>query len=277
MMRWVRPVEPGNFRARVADSEGAVAAIASFGPPSSKDFKPVWQPWKKYFIEAQHDRCGYCDLPLSGHGDVEHYRPKAGLEDLPLWTPAERKRPNARFVSDWAWWWLAYNWSNYLAACERCNQIWKANLFPVSGGHTGAPARGVSQVPLLLNPFDGPHPEAHLTFDRVGVVSAQAGSPYGLATIRTCGLYRIDLIEKRYAAADAAHRFMAGLDHVSRDLRERALLDIGRAGSVRTPLASVMRCIWRSKTEIAWRDSFETAPDGWDQPLREVYELVVGV
>ncbi len=56
--------------------------------------------------------CAYCqcDLPGNDRGDVEHFRPKS------------------------TYWWLAYDFGNYLLSCSRCNRRFKREKFPLPEG-----------------------------------------------------------------------------------------------------------------------------------------------
>lgn len=55
---------------------------------------------------AMHGRvCAYCQCSLDDTSEVEHFRPKS------------------------VYWWLAYDFSNYLLSCSRCNQK-KGKVFP---------------------------------------------------------------------------------------------------------------------------------------------------
>src|SRR5206468_3497187 len=72
--------------------------------------------------EAQHGKCAFCESKVdhTAHGDVEHFRPKAGYRQsvgAPLESPG--------------YYWLAYEWSNLFFACPKCNQSHKKNLFPL--------------------------------------------------------------------------------------------------------------------------------------------------
>lgn len=276
MMRWVRPPEDPALRDRVAKAEATVRTLAAEGRPSSEHFDPLWRRIKRIkrtFVDAQRDRCGYCDLALSGWGDVEHFRPKAALTRLEPGADGVDPAPEV-LVSDRGWWWLAYAWSNWLVACERCNQRWKRGLFPVVGGHDGPPCPDDPlQEPLLLHPFDGPDPEAHLGFDRNGAIRPQNASPYALETIRTYGLHRPDLVEKRHMVCDSAHRALTDLDDPHARVRRRALDLLGRQGTASTAFAGVTRCIWREATEIPWRSAFQPG-DPWDQPRQTLLALV---
>ena len=274
MMRWMRPQEPADFEPKVEPLRATIARLAKIGRIRSDDFDPKWKNWKPTFLTAQHNRCAYCDLNITGWADIEHFRPKAGLDFLAHFSPAEPPRPKPNAVSDRGWWWLAYAWSNYLVACEQCNQKWKKNLFPLLGGHAGSPSQTDSEVPLLLHPFDGPDPEAHLTFDREGAVSAQGQSPYGMATIRTCGLYRPSLAEARHSTAAATHENLADLDSGVREVRLKALRTLARDGSPGTSLASVTRCIWRDKTDVPWNSAFILGADGGCSPSEALREIV---
>ena len=53
--------------------------------------------------------CAYCDreLPGTDRGDVDHFRPKN------------------------IYWWLAYQFDNYLLACSACNSSYKIKRFPI--------------------------------------------------------------------------------------------------------------------------------------------------
>ncbi len=62
-----------------------------------------WKQAKPQLMAETHGKCAYCEAPTSmvAYGDVEHYRPKS------------------------TYWWLAYNYENYLASCQLCNQKFK--------------------------------------------------------------------------------------------------------------------------------------------------------
>jgi len=70
-----------------------------------------WKKAKDQLKEETHDKCAYCEAPTSmvAYGDVEHFRPKS------------------------KYWWLAYNYDNYLVSCQLCNQKFKKAKFPIPG------------------------------------------------------------------------------------------------------------------------------------------------
>lgn len=70
-----------------------------------------WKNAKNQLKKESHGKCAYCEATTSvvAHGDVEHYRPKS------------------------IYWWLAYDYDNYLYACQICNQVYKSDNFPVAG------------------------------------------------------------------------------------------------------------------------------------------------
>ncbi|MEM7205292.1 MAG: hypothetical protein AAF628_33865 [Planctomycetota bacterium] len=76
-----------------------------------------WKKSKDQLRIETHDKCAYCEAPSQAvaHGDVEHYRPKS------------------------IYWWLAYNYDNYLVSCQLCNQKFKSNNFPVFDQRLAAP------------------------------------------------------------------------------------------------------------------------------------------
>ncbi len=69
----------------------------------------IWGKSKAQLLKESANKCAYCEAPLKAvaYGDVEHYRPKS------------------------IYWWLAYNYENYLASCTLCNQAFKKDYFPL--------------------------------------------------------------------------------------------------------------------------------------------------
>ena len=76
-----------------------------------------WKKVKDQLKLEAYDKCAYCEAPNSmvAYGDVEHYRPKS------------------------VYWWLAYNYDNYLVSCQLCNQSYKSDNFPVKNARIKAP------------------------------------------------------------------------------------------------------------------------------------------
>ena len=64
-------------------------------------------------LYACHGRvCAYCcdSLPRNDRGDVEHFRPKSEVKEAP---------------AHGGYWWVAYEFSNYLMSCSLCNRLQK--------------------------------------------------------------------------------------------------------------------------------------------------------
>lgn len=127
-------------------------------------------------------KCAYCETYYASQApvDIEHYRPKGGVEDDP---------------DHWGYWWLAADWMNLLPSCIDCNRrryqvlptpdtaslldlrasgkpIWqsgKESAFPVM---PGTRARGLgddpdqevlTEKPYLLDPCRD-DPDEHLEY-----------------------------------------------------------------------------------------------------------------
>lgn len=71
-------------------------------------------------------KCAYCeaDYDATQPADVEHYRPKGGVDG-----GAGLKKPG--------YWWLAAAWHNLLPSCIRCNRLEKQTLFDGAELKTG--------------------------------------------------------------------------------------------------------------------------------------------
>jgi hypothetical protein len=144
---------------------------------------------KDALIKAQHDKCFLCESKIThvSHGDVEHFRPKAGYRQSAgdkLQTPG--------------YYWLAYEWGNLFLACQICNQVFKKNLFPL----TNPTARAVThkkpvskEEPLFIDP-SREDPELLIAF-RQEIPYPVNNDPRAKATIQGLGLDRAKLNERR--------------------------------------------------------------------------------
>jgi uncharacterized protein (TIGR02646 family) len=72
-------------------------------------------------LYAMHGRvCAYCGADVCEAGnDVEHFRPKSNVQDS---------------KTHGGYWWLAYEFCNYLLSCVICNQRYKVDRFPLRQG-----------------------------------------------------------------------------------------------------------------------------------------------
>lgn len=139
--------------------------------------------------KAQHDKCCFCESKVThvAHGDVEHFRPKAGscqeVGDA-LRTPG--------------YYWLAYDWDNLLFCCQLCNQRHKRNLFPLANPARRATSHRhsiTSEAPLFVHPaLDDP--SRYITFHDEYAVAVD-GNDRGTKTIVALELNRPDLREVR--------------------------------------------------------------------------------
>ncbi|NJL27205.1 MAG: hypothetical protein HC897_04605 [Thermoanaerobaculia bacterium] len=168
---------------------------------------------KTYFFNQEapfYGKCAYCEAPVADyqHGDVDHFRPKAGVTD-------EHDRP----VPHPGYYWLAYDWRNLLPTCTRCNQpaenggqkIGKHMRFPVEGSHALRPAEVASEKPLLIHPgSDRPEddPARHLRVNAMTGLMAHT-SERGRLCIEIFGLnLRGQLVEDRKRAATEARSLL---------------------------------------------------------------------
>ena len=223
----------------------------------------IWGDVKPYFMEAQHRKCGFCEVIITeSTGDVEHYRPKNAV-----WSLAERGAEQEhlvnirgrRFNKDFAsgYWWLAYSWDNYLVSCPTCNQKWKSALFTVAEQRTSPPAVGDenAETPMLMDPFGWESPSAHLEFDDLGQVQALANSPIGSDTIVTCGLDRESLRSSRFEKAVRAFALLRNLSQAATpDGTMQILADFYELGRPEYVHYGMVRCIFVQNTGISWED-----------------------
>ena len=128
-------------------------------------------------------KCAYCETSLESP-DIEAFRPKQRAANL------DRK------LDDDHYWWLAFEWANYLPACRQCNTL-KGQRFPVKGprarvGTVGAALE--SEYRLLLDPrLD--EPTRVLLFLDDGRVTSE--DERGRISIDVLGLNRETLVAMR--------------------------------------------------------------------------------
>lgn len=270
MLKFTRPKESDRFEGAVANWRANVKAAIELG--DAPKFESKWGDFKPEFSEAQNGKCGYCELPVTGgqFGDVEHYAPKSEVGVL---NAMGQERTNSSRVKGrkikgrepkGGYWWLAYDWKNYLLSCAICNQQWKSTLFPVKAGDEDRQlppdvvTTGIGdEKPLLLNPFEKKHPRTHLKFGVLGEVVRRNGSEYGAATIEVCGLDRPSL--RSYRAPVVRYvmdvlREWASLPDDATVREEYFLLrDLANRGQKdSTSFPGVVRCVVWEETGLSW-------------------------
>lgn len=264
MMHYARPPRPPRFAASIAAARQRVAADRR--ARRSPTFRPSWRAHKSAFAIAQHGKCGYCEARIAAGqaGDVEHFAPKAAVavlsDDPAHWGVEEpglsrlvRRSRRTRRISSTGYWWLAYDWHNFVFACAVCNQTYKGDCFPIHP----TPRRGWRPSPrgrpwssLLLGCFDDRAPWRHFRFDRTGAVSAT--SARGAQTLRVCGLFRSTLARDRRLRLELAHALCERI--VADPAALHAWLDLRRIGRPEQAFAGAVRSLTEDVLGVRWDD-----------------------
>lgn len=171
-----------------------------------------------------NNKCAYCEvrIALTNVLDVDRYRPKALAGD-----------PDARDH----YWWLAYEWSNFLPACRACGSA-KRDLFPIGGPRVPALTKDevglAKELALLLDPTRD-HPEEYLVFDADGYLRPRASNNAdSLATRRAATTIEILQLNRPTLVAER-HRAVARMGTL-----------LNRLESAPSSRAATMRSILRS-------------------------------
>ena len=171
-----------------------------------------YRAYKQALLDAFHGKCAYCDsfIDDTQHGHVEHYRPKNRVRNLDH-SKIEVEYPLFGRIEHLGYFWLAYDWSNLLPACDLCNTYtvreggitWgKGDRFPVKGPRAHLPEDVSGEEPLLLDPTCE-DPNLHLHFASDGYMRGLTAE--GEETISLLGLNRRErLLRMRGQAYDAA-------------------------------------------------------------------------
>lgn len=198
-------VEPYDFSnewlARAREEQGiANAALAENG----KDYKwkhSLWKELKDHLQDLFSEKCAYCDSEFMhvSWGDVEHYRPKGKVTDV-----------DGKEVDHPGYYWLAYEPTNYLPSCERCNRgNAKLNKFPINGKRAMHPKDPLDdEDPLLINPYEKSFREHvhYCTTDSKTPGVAMSLDSYGEMSVKAYRLNRNDLPKKRHKEQKNARR-----------------------------------------------------------------------
>lgn len=295
MLQFKRPRRPNGFKQKSKDELATLGQPGSMGWPKFKD--NFWQSLKPRFMKVQHQKCGYCEIQISANGDVEHYRPKGEVQEL----VAEgtelansrslrgRKRPA---ITEKGYWWLAYEWENYLLACSICNQKYKNALFPVAPNrkprvHDEFKAQDPkksdlrTEKPLLINPFEKDlNPFEHFEFLRTGIVKARDGDARGKETIRVCGLRRISLSRQR--GPRAVEVWDDSLDFLNPQNSQNEFRKLATrlffAGHEINLYPGMARIIFKQITFMEWHELEDLiAQEGWMHIIEEKVALATAL
>ncbi len=291
MLQFKRPRRPRGFKQKSTDQLAVLGEPGTNGWPKFND--KFWQNLKPKFMKAQHQKCGYCEIQISANGDVEHYRPKSQVQKL----VAEgtelansrrlkgRKRPA---ITEKGYWWLAYDWDNYLLACAICNQKYKSALFPIAPDREPRDHVKFKAVdpkkqdfkkekPLLINPFEKElNPFDHFEFLKTGIIKARNDDQRGKETIRVCGLRRISLSRQRAPKAVEIWDDALGFLDPNNSAREfkRLAVRIFFAGHEVNLYAGMARIIFKQITFMDWNELEELIQqEGWMSEVEEKIEI----
>jgi uncharacterized protein (TIGR02646 family) len=156
---------------------------------------------RKNLNSLYHYKCAYCesDTRATAEFRIDHYRPKNEVKE-------DSKHPG--------YYWLAYEWSNLVPACEKCNNA-KSSYFPLDPegerviapvydrkGNLACPATAKfyqDEKPYILHP-EIDEPEKHIIFLPNGSVKKR--TKRGEWTIKICNLNREELVLKRKKTID---------------------------------------------------------------------------
>lgn len=165
----------------VRDGEDETDKLEAQWKADPAKFKPkiknaIYGSVKDTLFQMQYAKCCFCESVIDAGfpGDVEHFRPKKEVTE-------DKSHPG--------YWWLAYEWSNLLLSCNRCNRAFKKNHFPLTESSVRAKERGddlATEEPLLIDP-SSEDPNEHIGYREHMLVGK---TERGKATIELLGLNR---------------------------------------------------------------------------------------
>lgn len=269
MIGYRRPPAPKAFQRAASKRHQAATAQAKRGTkPDVND--DIWGGHREALAAAQHGKCAYCERHVGTHYPaIEHVAPRNELHSLPDdpadWgneahpylaniADGDLRRRKADPLSDWGYWSRAYDWNNYVVACQSCN-TWKSTIYPLAmrpkrGWRPGS-SRKRSKDELLLHAFEDDEPWRHFRYD------ASTGAiiwwtERGKATAGTCGLHRASLAHERQLHLDHVHALCSRAAGTASPLRDAARSDVVRLGADDAPFAGMVRSYAEVSLGKAW-------------------------
>ncbi len=195
-----------DWRDRCEQAKTELIALVQGG--NDPDIKKALYKEQKVDVLMDYDgpfrgKCAYCDRDIHNqHGDVEHYRPECAVTDIDR-KPVTRTI-NGQVETHPGYYWLAYDWTNLVPSCIRCNQsstkftegklIGKWDRFPVVDFRAWEPGKEDDEEPLLIHPAKM-KPSDHLIFHPNGVIGWNTDC--GETTVRVLGLNEYGLPDRR--------------------------------------------------------------------------------
>lgn len=267
MIGYHRPPAPKAFTRAAAKRHQAAAAQAKRGTKPDVD-DDIWGDHRHVLAVAQHGKCAYCERKVASHyPPVEHVAPRNEVHALPddpadwgseahphLSNIAEGHLRKADPLSDWGYWSRAYDWNNYVVACQSCN-TWKSTIYPLekrpaAGWRPGA-TRTRSKDELLLHAFEDDAPWRHFQYDAsTGAISWRTAR--GKATTGTCGLHRASLAHERQLHLDHVHALCRRAQGNASPLRDAAWDDLIALGADDKPFAGMVRSYAETTLGKSW-------------------------
>ncbi|HWO18298.1 MAG TPA: hypothetical protein VNO30_05965 [Kofleriaceae bacterium] len=268
MIQFDRPTRPSDFEATVREHRAVIAKAAARRQPLDWSARDVWKKYKGLFSAAQHRKCGYCEskTAASQDGDVEHLAPKGEIWSLPndprKWgveaeaglARLEAQSRERIVISTRGYWYLAYEWHNYVFACNVCNSKYKLSFYPLKPRPRKgwAPSkRSRKHKTELLNCFDHPAPWRHFSYN---VTTGTIGwkTPEGRATVATCGLFRETLRQDRFEVIHDAERLCCRIADDPNEIN--AWLDLVEIGGEDRSFAGAVRGVAEDLLELNWEE-----------------------
>lgn len=228
--------KPG-WRTRAATTTALFRQAQTYHEPPS----PFWGEIKAVYMRLQENKCAFCERKLTVRAedhDVEHFRPKRGVEPWPP-LPADPPFPEGYYL-------LAYHPLNYATACEHCNRGLKRSYFPIVGSRLPGqdnPTNLSPERPLLIYPIGqiDTNPEELLGFKGIAPGPRNA-DPDSYENHRA--QVTIDFFDLQYREELLRERA---------ELIQSLYLALTHEDSLKRGLQSIARSIIRERTASGWQ------------------------
>ncbi len=262
-MRFIRPPQSKKFKSCSAFRRERVREAIEQGRKPPWGDRPLWSKLdvKEAFLKAQFKKCGYCEASVVNiNQSIDHFYPKGAIRWRML-----KGMSQSELELPIGFWWRAFDWDNYILACEYCNRA-KSCYFPVVEGLEGPMPdipRQLEQAlqfrvtPLLLNPYEPFTPSEHFDYPGLGMLVGVTRE--GLETIAICDLAAERLNEARASTATRASNLateylMAKTDQARSD----ALNELHELGLEDRSWSGMVRIIWERSILMSWEELGET-------------------
>lgn len=227
-------------------------------------FEDIWSSYniKTKLAKSQFGKCGYCNSTLGENPEVDHFYPKGQLSMVTKNGESFHHLPYYRGrsmeqLSINGFWWLAYDWDNFVLTCNTCNGKFKRDIFPIKEEINKKFLEIGDYTPALLSPYFGPLPYKYFSYKERGQVKILNGKgTLAKNSIETYGLKRKQLSRDRMSTCKYSIQILKDFEKAKRNNTHytHILYEIIELGHPYSTFPSIIKSLLLEMYDVYWEE-----------------------